>query len=208
VTTAVTSERDMWRLYRENTKEEQRLCVQFRSLFPRGHRTTLRPLVAALGARVSKDVPGCRFGGGIVLADMHPRAYAFLVRHGRDYVPRRWEMVPEAQPMFGACYGNAWALMCNTDTAYVEGVAVGALVRPMLHAWNAATLDSRRAVDWTHYAGSHWTRYLGCAFTKSEYDELLAATSHAGATIIGLFHARYFADIEGLMERIIARRSA
>jgi len=115
--------------------------------------------------------------------------------------------MPDAQPTFGACYGNAWALMRNTDVAYVEGIAVGALVRPMLHAWNCATLDSCRAVDWSHYAGSHWTRYIGVAFTRSEYDELLAATSHGGATIIGLFHVRYFGDIEELMGRIITRRS-
>jgi hypothetical protein len=55
------------------------------------------------------------------------------------------------------------------EIVYVEGVVIGVLAQPMLHAWNAAGLSSTTARDWTQYLGSQWSRYIGIPVTQKEY---------------------------------------
>jgi hypothetical protein len=57
----------------------------------------------------------------------------------------------------------------------VEGVAVGSLVRPMIHAWatpTEASPDFGLAIDWTFFSSSQWNKYFGIPFTHDEYRRL------------------------------------
>lgn len=201
----LSAERERWRRCRDDPNEERAREQDFRTMFPHGHRTSLRPFVRKLAqlVRLGDTVP---WHGEPILADMHPRAYAFLARHGKSYTPKKWEYAPETEPMEGACYGNAWNVMRTCDAAYVEGIVAGVLARPMLHAWNAKDTRSAGAMDWSHYAGTHWSRYLGIAFTSDEYETLRHLAAHKGRLIIGLFHVDYFADLEPHMRGIVLSR--
>jgi hypothetical protein len=79
----------------------------------------------------------------------------------------------------------------KTQMSYVEGIAVGVYVRPMLHAWNSVGLNSRCAIDWTHFAACPWSRYLGIALTEEENAELRSLTM-LGKSVHLIMHRDYF----------------
>jgi hypothetical protein len=115
-----------------------------------------------------------------LLNSIHPAALELFLKYGVDYAPYEWTTVPY-DPKPSRCFENAWVLariaMGNNRTwsaipipiLYVEGLAYGSVVRPMLHAWNTQAFDSCTAIDWTHYSVCQWSRYLGIPLTLDEY---------------------------------------
>lgn len=88
---------------------------------------------------------------------------------------------------------------------YVEGIAVGPIVDPMLHAWNFFH-DGRGMMDWTFYAGAHWTYYLGVAVSYEEYRALCACV-YPGCQVMSIFSAdTYSIKIRIALWKILQRR--
>lgn len=176
----------------------------FRRLFPDGHESSLgRMLEQWRAPRPDADGMACPI---IQVDEMHPRALSFLLEHGRDYVPDKWKTCPVREPAIGECFANSLALMHTHDYVYVEGLAAGALVNLMHHAWNAQDIRSTIAIDWTHYAACHWSRYLGYAFTQDEYSRIAQACTGHEDSRIAIFHSRYFPTTEPLVRDILASR--
>lgn len=176
----------------------------FRRLFPDGHRSSLRQMLEQW--REPRPEAGGMACPIIQVDEMHPRALSFLLEHGRDYVPEKWTMRPVREPAIGECFANSLALMHTHDYVYVEGLAAGALVNLMHHAWNAETISSLIAKDWTHYVACHWSRYFGCAFTYDEYKRIAQACTGREDSPIAIFHSRYFPTAEPLVRDILASR--
>ena len=91
-------------------------------------------------------------------------------------------MPPE--PRAGWCYENSLYMMessyDDSDESkrfvYVEGVTMGATVRPMIHAWNSYSDRGRGrniAIDWTLFAVVKWNRYFGIPLTRDEYNRTM-----------------------------------
>jgi hypothetical protein len=145
----------------------------FRSYFPSGHRQSLRSVVEQFAERGVERVIK-QHEKAIWLEHFDPRAFKFLSKYGTDYRPYRWPKWPDfgfGDPEYGMCFSNSWKLMAVYNGAYaspsvethprakkggralyVEGLCMGAVSLPMLHAWNAIGLKSRIAFDWTHAA--------------------------------------------------------
>ena len=108
----------------------------------------------------------------------HPEALELLLELGRFYAPVRFTKLPRVEPRIGECYANAVEYMCRHNglrrvpMVYVEGLAMGGTCPPMLHAWNARSLGSVQAIDWTFYVTSRWTRYFGIPMTQAERIEI------------------------------------
>lgn len=178
--------------------------ASFRRMFPDGHGTSLRHMLEEWRApRPEADGVACPI---IQVDGIHPRALSFLLEHGRDYVPQKWTARPRCEPAMGECFANSLAWMRAHAYAYAEGLAAGALVRLMHHAWNASDIDSTIAEDWTHYAACHWSRYLGYAFTHDEYRRIASVCTGREDSCVAIFHSRYFPKAEPLVRDILASR--
>lgn len=125
---------------------------------------------------------------------VHPDAMDVLLKYGKDYSPVYWR-TPPPEPKPRSCFLNAWILSNsnNYSYVYVEGIAMGPVVPPMLHAWNTMRLRSTRAVDWTHYPITRWSRYLGIPLTKEEYAKLSRSSPLKGGIQL-LFHKDHFTE--------------
>jgi hypothetical protein len=191
---AQTNERWWWKhLYEQGERSARRRRQynrEFREMFPKGHKESIREVVgmckAAAKAGEFEDNLRCEYLRGV-----HPDAFDILAKYGTDYTPRLFKKpAPFGEPAVGECYMNSLKLMvrCNrildrhprikkrTRFVYVEGIAVGPIVNPMAHGWCARGLNGRKAIDWTLYATSKWTRYLGIPFTLDELTELAKLT--------------------------------
>ncbi|HUX35988.1 MAG TPA: hypothetical protein VMV71_03070 [Candidatus Paceibacterota bacterium] len=178
------------------------LTKRFNKFFPNGHKTSIRPLVEEIAKHV---LSGEIFSDSAIfqhMNDIHPEAFEVITKYGKDYTPLIWDRaLPE--PDDGCCFGNAWQLAdsirkkpgqerdAHEPSVYVEGIAFGSVVRPMLHAWNAHSLNGEIAIDWTHYTVCRWSRYLGIPITLEEHAELRHLTP-LGKNVNLLFHKKYF----------------
>lgn len=205
---------------KKGATERRKAARRFNKAFPKGHHTSLRRLVRGCADYVAQDKP---LGGAWwwdALPDIHPDAFEILHKYGKDYRPRRWAKPPPfGEPKRAACFLNA-TILAHVDRSYcekqklrrppmeyVEGVAMGVYVRPMLHAWNGIGLHSREAIDWTHYAACRWTRYIGIPFTHEEHAELRALTP-LGRSVHLMMHKKYFtpAARDRMIEILEARK--
>lgn len=90
---------------------------------------------------------------------------------------------------------------------YVEGLTVGFMAIPMLHAWNSYGLIDTRAVDWTMYVGCEWNRYIGIPFTEEEYAELQAIVfPRRRRRPISLFDGKIYPLVEERIQQLLADR--
>jgi hypothetical protein len=181
----------------------RRLKRTFKKFFPKGHRTSLRPLVTEIaqslrdGETFSSEHPYRHMN------DVHVDALEMIVKYGMDYTPLIWKQVLP-RPEKGGCFWNSWLLAKGLEDMskenggkggpfmIVEGIVFGSVVRPMGHAWNAQGLRGNIAIDWTHYTVCQWSRYLGIPMTLAEHEELRHLTS-LGSNVRLLFHKKYFA---------------
>lgn len=174
------SQRDDWEWLRSQKGEDFRnlLSRRFERKFPSGHETSLRPFVTQVATQRAR---GAHYIGALkLLNNVHPAALTLLLEYGVDYSPYEWESMP-FEPKPNHCFSNAWVLAhiaaegsqtwqtIPSPNLYVEGLAYGSVVRPMLHAWNTEGFDSHVAIDWTHYSVCPWSRYLGISLTLDEY---------------------------------------
>jgi len=147
------------------------ICAEFDTEYQRIHGPTQK----SLRLFVQNAVDTYSYLGGSYLTAMTPEALAFIAQHGQDYTPQEFsKKMPEPRPR--RCHVNAWEWMRVANQpvpkcklVYVEGVAYGVYVPPMLHAWNARGLQTVEARDWTFYSRTKWIKYFGIPFTQEEY---------------------------------------
>lgn len=141
--------------------------------------------------------------------DIHPRAIPFIEKYGVWQKPHVWEKplaigYPEndGEPGHNDCYHNArlFMLVMNMvngknsafgEIGYSEGITLGTCAVAMLHGWNWNSRKPGIAIDWSQYATSVYSAYLGIAFTAREYKELMKiihGPNHSGS----IFHKNYF----------------
>jgi len=144
--------------------------------------------------------------------DMHPNVFSLLVKYGRPYTPVRWLMSPEEflGGLFDKQCGRNASFFMNRSISplvYVEGVVVGAMSYPLLHAWNSKSIMDSVAYDVSEYPVSHWCTYFGIPFRTEEL-------AQAGELITGqrrgrsmLFKKENFPKVESYLEYILAKRA-
>lgn len=173
----------------------KRLDYWFSKYFPQGHDESLHKIVPTLqelyrGDPATRNMfPSWRLKSFMSNLDfMHPDALDFIRRFGIDYTPRLWRRPPHIEPKPRVCFFNAtiWMYAHNLnrqkpkyieekwpEMTYVEGLVYGPTVRaPMLHAWNGFNPCDGDAVDFTFYQDCGWKRYLGIAFSQTEWVEI------------------------------------
>lgn len=141
------------------------------------------------------------------MEDVHPEAFEILLTYGRDYTPHLWGKAPlNLKP--DRCYENSWVIaQVHKQLIYVEGIVAGAVIKPMLHAWNAVGLEGRAAMDFTQYTVSRWSRYLGIPFSIEEHEELCRLNGLIDKTG-PLFHKKYFtAQTKARLILILGKRN-
>ncbi len=203
------SETAVWEtVTREQLLHHKRL---FHKLFPLGHQESIRSLIQNLRNPSFRGLLMAE-NWGAYIGDIHPRAFDLLAKYGQDYHPHVWKR-PLDSSLDRKCYINSWAMVENDyrhrnrhtskvvePIVYVEGVAFGVRVYPMLHGWNARNLASRRAYDTTHHAVCRWTRYLGIPFTRDEYRKI------RGFGFSNLLAVDKFPRFETRITRLLAKR--
>ena len=211
-------ERKVWRYLYQNGEESERIRREsdrlFRKAFPEGHCSSIRNYLLDLAEQVEGGDRLCNPFHN--LNDIHPRAWSILLAYGKDYRPYCWRGISPhldaIQPEAGKCCDNTLKLlaMCKDSNGsrniatYVEGVAMGPLVRPMLHAWNGKGF-SREAVDWTFYGSTRWTRYFGIPFTLNEYRRLVTAASPRHQYVRLIFRKDCFDQVEEELHKVLKR---
>lgn len=142
------------------------------------------------------------------MEDVHPDAFEILLAYGEDYAPHLWEKAPpNLRP--DRCYANSLVFAhVHKELIYVEGIVVGAVIKPMLHAWNAVGLKGRAAMDFTQYSVSRWSRYLGIPFSLDEHKELCRLNGLPNNQSASLFHKQFFtAQTKARMISILEKRN-
>jgi hypothetical protein len=221
------SDDDLWREFHFNpgNPELQEVNGIFHRAFPQGHRESIKHDVEKWGQQALEGK------GPEELHDTHPRALAVIATYGRDYTPWIWPALPSwgnsrVVDEVGTCYENAAAVMnacirgksgptCdggNSWRVYVEGIVSGVMAPLMLHAWNSQDLRCGIALDWTHYGGCDWTRYLGVPITPEEHEELWLKVIEARAPEdarrpLSLFRNECFPIIEERLTEMLKSRS-
>lgn len=213
------TERDIWATIRGGNKRSLRKQYwrDFRTLFPLGHSESIRDLVGFMGSRIGQKKIA-RNDDLRYLRDVHPRAFQLLEKYGQDYRPKFWHRPPPIEPEKGKCFKNAWVLMSVAETrrnngrknalqaVYVEGVTLG-LCLPMLHAWNARSIDRGTAVDWTLYALCPWNRYLGIPLTSEEHKIAMRCMFPHEPAIGPMLHQKNFVRVESYLQEVCSQRN-
>jgi hypothetical protein len=203
-------------------KVRRQLCRRARRMFPGGRAYSLRSFVEVLLSPQKRHLLKNSYFKFV--RDIHPHALELLLEYGHDYKPSIWRTRPpdDLQPKPGRCFRNTYLLMCAQNlrqerlweagstisrppSVYVEGLVVGAIVPPMLHAWNARGLNGVRAVDWSHYAACHWSRYLGIPFTAEEQKQLSMAAG-LYPKFLPFFHKKHFSIFEPHVAELLWQR--
>ena len=215
----VTSYTEAWEVMYGRDGITAKAGSWFVKTFKEGHNTSLRQLAQEmlgthafekLEESASLKPDACEF---------HPRALELLVREGVDYFPtlklQNFFRSFSRQPDIGQCFGNSWMYMSAMNkpepsddrVVYVEGLVYGFLTKPVLHAWNAFGLPAKDAVDWSHYVGCEFSRYLGIPFTKAEYENMRDMIwSNDPKQPVSLFDVNFFPHCEEQILQILASR--
>lgn len=222
------TERERWNTYRIDTPEAIRyreiLDARFASLFPKGDQEDLRDWVKVL-IQWHKENP--KDPNLAKLDSMHPEALEFLEQYGKNYKESVWEEPAQTDPERGLCFSNAYRymeavnLLHDKHTAsgkpepfeklvYAEGIIIGSLTIPMLHAWNAEGVDGNIAVDWSLYA-TKWKKYFGISLTKDELIEVLKIIfPNSGEDLsLGLIFRKdhYNSKVRNYLEEVLKKRN-
>ena len=214
--TVVQSSSEMWHLLRsrEGKEVQYRINRVFEHFFPDGHRTSLREFIAFY---LGQDARGRDESWFEYLTDITDEALYFLLDYGTDYVPMIWPTQPMCEPIHAECFNNAVCCMGsvgevlfphNSPHIYVEGLAFGGAIPPMVHAWNTFSLDDDTAVDWTHYAVCTWTRYIGVPITLTEYQSIADKLFSSHDRQFSLFHREYFEKTKPLLLSLLEARKS
>ncbi|MDB5194951.1 MAG: hypothetical protein JWO84_135 [Parcubacteria group bacterium] len=215
----VRTERQAWKVIHGSGKQASAirrwLHTDFEKMFSQGHRTSLREL-AAEAAKLRHTGETFRKTPGHLVGKIHPAALDLLVEFGVDYYPRPWKKSKpqewKLQPTNGGCAADAQLMLrihnkgSSKPLMYIEGLAVGPDVPPMLHAWNTRGLLSRKAYDWNHYSSAQWSRYLGIAFRAEELEHLQRLIDPNPRTCPLLFANTHYPRIESEVHRILLAR--
>lgn len=208
--------RQAWRLLQGDTKaaayRRRQADRYFARLHPEGHAESIR-FIAQAGAK-NPEHP-------LITSDktflelIHPAAFRLIARYGVDYVPVLMEhaFANPLQPIIGRCFWNATLLSLSWNEhrreegtmLYVEGIAAGVHVPPMLHAWNALG-ETKEALDWSYYASAPWTRYIGVPFTPEEHEEIREAAG-VEAPVLSMFGRTNFQKVRPHVQRVLKRRN-
>lgn len=179
----------------------------FKQYFPSGHATALNLTLANLAEAARNEKP---FEHPYEYCDqVHPRAWDVILKHGKNYTPQSWAKNKpwewEYQPLPRYCFKNSieYILILRQQVpvsraTYVEGLCVGPLVEPMLHAWNGVGF-SGKCYDWSFYATTMFNRYFGVPFTLEEYQYINQGRDLY--TIRQMFRRDQFEEVE---ERVLA----
>jgi hypothetical protein len=209
--TEPTTERGWWDLLAPQTPESMR----WKSQFDRDQATIqeylrnnhgIKNCVGYCGQEVQKGAIPIEFFGG--LQEIHPRALLLLAEHGVEFKPFLWERMDLEEPRPRCCFGNSFFRQYvfnriareQKDTlrmSYVEGVALGARSNPVLHAWNAL---GDTAIDWTWYAVTGWSTYLGLPLTERQYQKARRLAYPDGS-----FHLLLKTDVYPLVEEYLTK---
>jgi len=191
----------------------------FRDLFPNGHNESVRGFVGAVAEQAEKGADLKKAISTAHLAQVHPRALRLIADHGIDYRPFSWRKfrpeTKEVQPRSRGCFLNAHYMMRISREAraprwqwvYVEGIALGPLVFPMLHAWNAVGVGGSVARDWTFYSGTRWTRYLGIPLTAEEHEKCRHLAHPRKPMFHLLLDKPHFPKVESYLKELLAERA-
>lgn len=137
---------------------------------------------------------------------IHPAAFKLLATYGVYYMPfTLTKALPE--PERNRCFANSRVLaLTNAHLCYVEGIVIGVLVCPMLHAWNAGGRNGTIAVDWTQYSICRWSRYLGIPLTLDEHSRVRRA-ARIGTRSAPIFNRKFFTPrVERVLLSILKKR--
>lgn len=182
-------------------------------MFPQGmsiKKGVLRGICSFVGNR-GTFLPNTK---GEYLNDVHPNAWRYLEMYGVEYKPFAWpERPPMGEPQRKKCFRNAMILSyVHNDIGQekgriprtkmgrargrhvlynVQGIALGPLVNPMLHGWNAWGKGRTVAIDWTFYSVNKWTRYIGIPLTYGETLEISRIKGH-DVRLISIFDKTSF----------------
>ncbi len=221
MTQTFKTERESWDMLRGPRKRRLR-----RHLAWRLHKLTPNPrrvLEDCVHPEVVRSLSSEPYGKYLPI--FHPRAFALLLRYGKKYTPLRWNNPPPfGEPLDGGCGANAWRLMHLHNSSlrrrpetvakgkhpmvYVEGLALGSVLYPMLHAWNARGREGCEAIDWTFYAGSAWIHYWGVPFTRTEAQTAFTLIAPAYPRAALLFERENFTRVEDYLTQLLAKRAA
>lgn len=207
----------------KNRLFRRKLHRDFRRMFHnKGHEASIRDFVECCSSRKEQRRLRSHERAQFLL-DIHYRAFDLIAEHGLDYRPYIWRSRPPwGEPTPTACFYNAyWLAEVNRYQreqlkqegkirerplmVYVEGIALGVLVMPMLHAWNAWGLEGTIAYDWTFYSGTKWTRYLGIPLTLEEYKKA-TGLCRVRPKIHLLMKKKHFPKVESYLEDLLAAR--
>lgn len=150
------------------------------------------------------------------LNGIHPRALRLIAQHGVEFCPLPPSHHPGGEPIPRACYGNAWFQMHlfnqemrkegkTSRLTYVEGVALGSRSEPVLHAWNTLGTNGTHAFDWSWYAVTGWTYYIGIPLTEHQHARL-RTLAYPDSGFHLLFKTEVFPKIQTQLEAILQRR--
>ena len=203
-----------WRL-------EKRRDEVIAELFPNYHDYSLRDFLAKfLDEEKARKMPHViKSHDYSDLFRLHPRAIHLLLVYGKHYIPKRFNS-PMPEPENDGCFRNSLQMMMSSHVNgndseklfYVEGVAVGPLIRPMLHAWNSP-VDRRWginvAIDWTLFSFAHWNKYFGVALTFDEFNGMAKILHPESDELcsLPLLNRKNFPLIEGRMIEVLEARN-
>lgn len=209
------SSREAWDVFRGTQGRERRraLLKEFRSMFPEGHRTSIRDIATSSRQEEFQNKIHS-FEQLEYLRNIHLDAFAMLAEYGTDYTPRFWHRHPGIEPKPSACHLNAMTAVYaykiegqeESSCVYVEGVAFGPGVPPMLHAWNARNTSTSIASDWTFYPLSHLVRYLGIPLTFREYRTAIRLIHPENPQILLLFTRENFPRVKQYLLEVLHGR--
>jgi hypothetical protein len=210
------TEREFWRLLHASTKAAAlRRAAADRDLerIFNGRRESLKDFFEYLYEQFRK---GSTRSTASNMEQFHPDAIPLILEHGIDYTPttfEEWTYREKLQPLSGKCFFNSYFLMEESweraigddpTLAYVEGVVMGAVVRPMLHAWNAIE-GTTVGWDWSHYATTGWSCYFGVPFTYTEHQYIMQ-TAYDEQDCRSLFDRENFEEHRVPLMEVLARR--
>lgn len=229
---ALKTERAMWnRFYGSGHRRARRrrvMRIKAEKMFPRGvsvKDTLLRDVYHFFGnGHECTDNTRSEY-----LKNVHPRTWRYLELYGIEYKPCTWPSPPPmGEPLRKQCFLNAMVLTYKHNNVAapkgrrprtkthrargrqrlhnVQGIAVGPLVWPMLHGWNAWGSGKGIAIDWTFYAVNKWTRYVGIPLTYEETIEISRLKGHK-THLISIFSKDSFTlDVRLKLTQIMLRR--
>ena len=144
------------------------------------------------------------------LPQFHPDAMRFLAEYGTLQEPYIFKERPHTEPTPGDCCGNSYLYMhCAARNEihldYSEGLAAGATIRPMLHAWNTLP-EKNLAFDSTFYTSSRWAKYFGITLNLKEHAEANRCIHDDDSYSLLFTKRRWNGKLESYLKELLGHR--